>query len=66
MSGHQALRSADVAIGDLADDLNGFVCRQIDLHDGAGFSDVYVWRRMIERVDPHLEAHLADDCRHDT
>ena len=66
MSGYQALRSADVAIGELADDLYGFVCRQIDLHDSAGFPDVYVWRRMIERVDPHLEARLADNCRDDT
>ena len=45
-----------MCIGDLAEDLNGFACRSSDLHDSAGFPDVYVWRRMIERVDPHLEA----------
>jgi hypothetical protein len=42
-------------IGDLADDFNGFVCRQMDLHDSVGFPDVHVRRRMIEGVDPNLE-----------
>ena len=66
MSSHQALGSPDVAIGDLADDLNSFLCCQVDLYDSAGFPDVHVRRRMIERVDPHLEAAIANDCRHDT
>src|SRR5688572_5866608 len=66
VSGHQALRSVDFPIGDRADDLDSFMGRQVDLHYGASLPDVHVRRRMIEGVNPHLEARLTDDCRHDT
>jgi hypothetical protein len=66
MSSHKALRSLDVPIGDRADNLNGFVRRQIDLQYGASLPDVDVRRRMIQCVNPHLESRLAKDCRHDT
>jgi integrase len=53
VSGHNALCSPDLAIGDRADNLNGFVRRQVDLHDGTSLPDVGMRRRMIEGVKPH-------------
>jgi hypothetical protein len=50
ISGHQALRAADVPIGDLADGLNGLVYSQIDRSSGQ--------RQLSSRA--RVEAGMAD------
>jgi hypothetical protein len=57
--GHHALRLPHIAIRDRADDLNGLARCEIDLHNSTRLPDVNVRWRMIQRVNPHLEARLT-------
>jgi hypothetical protein len=55
ISGHEALRAADVPIGDLADDLNGLVYSQIDRSSGQRqfSSHAHVEAGMADAADQH-------------
>lgn len=60
MLSNQSFRALHVAIGDRAHNLDGVTGRQVDLHDGTGFRDMHMRRRMVEGVDPDLESFLAN------
>ncbi len=61
---HQFLGAFDVTVADGTDDVNDLAGGKVDLENSAGFRDVDVWRRMIERVDPHLGPVLANESGH--
>jgi hypothetical protein len=60
----QLFRAFHVPIGDRTNDLDRVMFREFDLHDGTGFRDMHMRRRVIERLDPDLESCLANQRRH--
>ena len=64
MTRDQLLRTLHIAIGDRADDLDRMMSGEVDLHDSTGLRDMHVRRRVIERVNPHLESTLTEQRRH--
>ena len=64
MSHHQLFRALHIAIGDRADDLDRMMSGEVYLHDSAGLRDMHVRRRVVERVNPHLESILTEQRRH--
>jgi hypothetical protein len=58
------LGAPHVAIGNGTDDPHHLRRPEVDLQSGAGLLNVYMWRRMVERIDPHLKASLAQNRWH--
>jgi len=60
----ESFGSLQVSIRNGPYDLYDLVRRKIDFHNGPSFRDVHMRRRMIQRVDPDLEARLAYERGH--
>jgi hypothetical protein len=62
--GDQSLCARNVPIRDIANDFGHRAGRQLDPHDRPSLEDVHVRRRVIEGLNPHLEALVPNQRRH--